>query len=320
MILWLAAVAAAIALVSYLLTANARAYTRRVEAQFPPTGRFIEADGVRMHVREAGPEGAPRVLLVHGAGSNLLELWGPLAHALAPTQRVIAYDRPGMGYSGRPPGAHALAVQARAAARALESTGDGPAIVVGHSLGAAVSLRLALDFPHLVRGLVLVAPAGMPHLKARAWWTRLSATPVLGNAFCTLVVPWMAPIAVGPGLANNFWPAKVPANYQNETGLALLFRPATFRANAQDVCATYPEFTAQQPRYGELYTPTVIVTAEKDRIISAKRHARALAVEMPAAELVIAPDTGHMPHRLRTDLVLAAIRRVNEMTAARAEG
>ena len=41
------------------------------------------------------------------------------------------------------------------------------------------------------------------------------------------------------------------------------------------------------------------------------------AAELPAAELVIAPDTGHMPHRLRTDLVVAAIRRVNEMTSAR---
>jgi pimeloyl-ACP methyl ester carboxylesterase len=319
MILWLAAIAAAIALAGYLLAANARAYTRRVEAQFPPTGRFIDANGAKLHVREAGPEGASRILLVHGAGSNLLELWGPLADAFASTQRVIAYDRPGMGYSSRSRGAHTLAAQARAAASALESTGDGPALVVGHSLGAAVSLRLALDFPHLVRGLVLIAPAGMPHLKARAWWTRLSATPVLGDAFCTLVVPWMAPIAVGPGLANNFWPASVPANYHSDTGLPLLFRPATFRANAQDVCATFPEFTAQQPRYAELFTPTVIVTAEKDRIVSAKRHARALAVEMPAAELVIAPDTGHMPHRLRTDLVLAAIRRVNEMASVQAQ-
>ena len=51
---------------------------------------------------------------------------------------------------------------------------------------------------------------------------------------------------------------------------------------------------------------------------AALAHARALAAMLPAAELVIAPDTGHMPHRLRTDLVIAAIRRVNEMTSASA--
>lgn len=313
MILWLGAALAALVLLAVALHSHGRGYTRRVEAQFPPEGRFIGADGERLHLREDGPEGAPRILLVHGAGSNLRELWGPLAHEFTPSHRVIAYDRPGMGYSDRTRGAHALAAQARAAASVLEATGSGPALVVGHSLGAAVSLRLALDFPHLVRGLVLIAPAGMPHLRKRAWYTRLSATPVLGEAFCGWIVPWVAPIAVGPGLANNFWPAAVPAGYQNETALPLLFRPRTFRANAQDVCATHAEFDAQSPRYAELFTPAIIVTAEKDRIVSSKRHARALASTLPAAELVIAPETGHMPHRLRTDLVIAAIRRVNEM-------
>src|SRR5690349_17580673 len=101
MILWLVAIAAAIALAGYLLAANARAYTRRVETEYPPTGRFIDADGVRVHAREVGQTGLPRVLLIHGASSNLLELWGPLADELAPLHRVIAYDRPGMGYSGR---------------------------------------------------------------------------------------------------------------------------------------------------------------------------------------------------------------------------
>ena len=88
----------------------------------------------------------------------------------------------------------------------------------------------------------------------------------------------------------------------------------------QDVVATRREFAAQSPRYAELFTPTIVITAEKDKIVSPKRHARALAADLPAAELVIAPDTGHMPHRLRTDLVIAAIRRVNEMTREPVEG
>jgi pimeloyl-ACP methyl ester carboxylesterase len=110
-----------------------------------------------------------------------------------------------------------------------------------------------------------------------------------------------------------------PPACRSSSAVALIFRPAAFRASALDVCASKAEFAAQQPRYGELFTPTIVITAEKDRIVSPKRHARALAVDLPAAELVIAPDTGHMPHRLRTDLVVAAIRRVNEMTSAPAE-
>lgn len=319
MTIWLAATAVAIALAIYALSANARAYVRRVDAQFPPTGRFIDLDGVRLHVREAGDAsgGAPRLLLIHGASSNLLELWGPLADEFSPLHHVIAYDRPGLGHSGRAKrNGHTMAYQARCAARVLEETGGGPALVVAHSLGAAAALRLALEYPHLVSGLVLVAPACNPYPWKPAWWARLSATPIIGNLFCALIIPWLGPPLSPQSVGNNFWPAPVPVNYLKEAGVPLVFRPRAFRASALDVCASNLEFGAQQPRYGELLTPTVIITAEKDKIVSPKRHARALAVDLPAAELVIAPDTGHMPHRLRTDLVIAAIRRVNEMTSA----
>ncbi|MFO1018787.1 MAG: alpha/beta hydrolase [Hyphomonadaceae bacterium] len=317
--LWIAAIAAAIVLAGLALAANANAYVRRTEARFPPTGRIIEADGVRLHMREAGPQGAPRMLLIHGASSNLLELWGPLADEFSPLHHVIAYDRPGMGYSTRAKrDAHTLASQAKCAARALEQSGQGPALIVGHSLGAGVALRLALDHPHLVSGLVLIAPACCPYPGKPAWWARLSATPILGDLFCNLLIPWLGPPMSPTSVANNFWPAPVPVNYLEEAGVPMIFRPRAFQASALDVCATNVEFGAQQPRYAELFTATVIITAEKDRIVSPKRHARALAAMLPAAELVIAPDTGHMPHRLRTDLVIAAIRRVNEMTSASA--
>jgi pimeloyl-ACP methyl ester carboxylesterase len=320
MIFWLVAAALAVGLAVHLLAQNARTYTQRAEARFPPSGRFIDADGVQVHVREAGLQGAPRMLLVHGASSNLLELWGPLAEEFSPLHRVIAYDRPGMGYSGRAKrDAHTMRAQAQCAARVLEQTGEGPALIVAHSLGAGVALRLALDFPHRVSGLVLVAPACNPYPWKPAWWARLSATPVLGDLFCGLIIPWLGPPLSPASVANNFWPAPVPVNYLDDAGVPLIFRPRAFRASAIDVCASNEEFGAQQPRYAELLTPTIILTAEKDRIVSPKRHARALAVDLPAAELVIAPDTGHMPHRLRTDLVIAAIRRVNEMTSAPAE-
>jgi len=312
----LLAALAALAFAFFLLDRRSRAYVRRVEARFPPSGRFIDADDVKLHIREAGMAGAPRVLLIHGASANLLELWGPLADEFSPLHHVIAFDRPGYGYSARPRrNGHSLAYQAQCAARVLEATGEGPALVVAHSLGAAVSLRLALDFPHLVSALVLIAPACNPYPGKPAWWARLSATPLLGDIFCGLIVPWVGPMVSGSSVANNFWPSPTPVNYVEQAGVPLIFRPRAFRASALDVCATKREFAAQQPRYAELFTPTVVVTGEKDKVVSPKRHARALVADLPAAELVIAPEAGHMPHRLRTDLVVAAIRRVNEMTS-----
>jgi len=316
MMLWLAAAVLAAAFALAALILHARDYVRRAEARWPPQGRFIHALGARIHVRESGPENAPPVLLIHGASSNLMEVWGPLAEEFAPLHRVIAYDRPGMGHSTRPRrNAQTLAAQAEIASRVLADTTAAPALVVAHSLGAAVALRLALDHPARVRGLVLVAPACNPYPGKPAWWARLAAAPLAGDAFC-LLVPWLGPIVSSATVANNFWPASAPVTYAEDASVGLIFRPRAFRASAQDVCATKREFAAQQPRYAELLTPAVIITAEKDRIVSPKRHARALAADLPAAELVIAPDAGHMPHRLRTDLVIAAIRRVNEMTSA----
>jgi pimeloyl-ACP methyl ester carboxylesterase len=319
MIFWLAAAALAAAVVA--LHFNARRYVRWANAKWPPQGRFVEADGASLHVRETGPEGAPRILLIHGASSNLLELWGPLADEFAPLHRVIAYDRPGLGHSTRAKrDAQKLASQARGAARVLEATGDGPALIVAHSLGSAVALRLAMDHPSLVQGLVLIAPAANPYPGKNAWWARLSSTPLLGDLFCGLIIPWLAPMLASASVANNFWPGATPVNYAEDAGLGLIFRPAAFQASARDVVATNPEFAAQAPRYADLFTPTVIVMGDKDKIVWPKVHGRALAVTMPAAELVIAPGAGHMPHRLRTDLVIAAIRRVNEMASQTAEG
>jgi pimeloyl-ACP methyl ester carboxylesterase len=119
----------------------------------------------------------------------------------------------------------------------------------------------------------------------------------------------------GAAVANNFWPQQAPEGYVDAAGVGLIFRPRAFRASAADVVAANAEFTAQAPRYRDLILPAVVITAEKDKVVSPKRHARALAADLPAAELVIAPDAGHMPHRLRTDLVLAAIRRVNTLAA-----
>ncbi len=321
MIVWLLAAALAAALAALALSAHARGYVRRVESRWPPQGRIIEAGGLRLHVCEDGSANAPRLLLIHGASANLRELWQPLAPALAPDFRVVAYDRPGMGFSDRSKrDGHTLSAHAQAARIALEATGAGPAIVVAHSYGAAVALRLALDHPKLVAGLVLVAPASHPFPTKPAWWARLAATPALGGAFCGLLVPWLGPLMGRAGIANNFAPAQPPPNYFEDAGVGLIFRPRAFRASARDMVAANHEFAAQAPRYAELYTHAVIITAEKDRVVSPKRHARALAADLPAAELVIAPDTGHMPHRLRTDLVLAAIRRVNEMAAQEARG
>ncbi|HRE43585.1 MAG TPA: alpha/beta hydrolase [Terricaulis sp.] len=297
------------------LSFGARAYVRRAEAQWPAQGRFISAGKARVHVREAGKAGAPRVLLIHGANANLRELWTPFADTLAEDFHVLAMDRPGLGYSSRPKRARTLKVQAELAAAVLRERGGEPAVIVGHSYGASVALRLAIEAPQLVRGLVLIAPACHKFPGKPIWWARLAATPLLGRLFCGLLIPNLGPLLARTNIGRNFYPGEAPKDYYDANGVGLAFRPSAFRASAEDVCRANAEFAAQTPRYPEIFAPTIIITAEKDRVLSPKRHARALAATLASAELVIAPDTGHMPHQLRPDLGIAAIRRVNAMAS-----
>ncbi len=297
------------------LSLGARAYVRRAEARWPAQGRFITHGKARVHVGETGDNAAPCVLLIHGANANLRELWTPFADTLAGDFRVIAMDRPGLGYSSRPKRARTLKVQAELAAAVLRESGGEPAIIVGHSYGAAVALRLALEAPHLVRGLVLIAPACHEFPGKPIWWARLAATPILGQLFCGLLIPNLGPLLARANIGRNFLPGKAPEDYYEASGVGLAFRPAAFRASAEDVCRANAEFAAQTPRYPEIFAPAIIITAEKDRVLSPKRHARALAAALPSAELVIAPDTGHMPHQLRPDLGIAAILRINAMAS-----
>ena len=131
---------------------------RRVEATIPPRGRFMDIDGQRIHYTDTGGAG-PAVVLIHGLAGNMLNFNYTMPETLAADFRVIAVDRPGSGYSTRPDTASAtLTAQAATLATLFRRLETGPALLVGHSLGGALSLAIALDHPDCVGGLALIAP------------------------------------------------------------------------------------------------------------------------------------------------------------------
>src|SRR5262245_21622381 len=131
---------------------------RKVEAALPPRGRFIAIGGERMHYVDTGGAG-PAIVMIHGLAGNLLHFDYALAGRLAGEFRLILVDRPGSGHSTRAAGANAsLTAQADAIAKLIGALGLTRPLVVGHSLGGAVALALALDHPDCVGGLALIAP------------------------------------------------------------------------------------------------------------------------------------------------------------------
>jgi pimeloyl-ACP methyl ester carboxylesterase len=117
----------------------------------------VEGAGVALNVMERGS--GPAVLLVHGIASDARAL-GPVAEALSPQARVIAYDRRGYGDSGAPEPYHGTTVeeQAEDAAAVLRALDAGPALVCGDGFGALIALDLAKRHRPLVAGAVLCDP------------------------------------------------------------------------------------------------------------------------------------------------------------------
>lgn len=299
--------------------ANSVLYASRINQAHPPSGQLVEVEGSEVHVLRQGESG-PVVLMIHGASANAREFSWSLAPRLAETHQVLMVDRPGHGHSERPDEADTLAVQASQVAGALKALAPGrKAILVGHSFGGAVSLRLALDHPELVDGLVLLAPVTHDWGGGgEAWYNKYASHPVIGPAF-TQLVPIVGPSQVRAGINNVFSPKPAPAGYFENSAIGLLFRPSNFTANARDVNGLRAELAAQQDRYDEITVPTVVFSGALDTVISPQLHVGRLKHQIDGLQLVKLADGGHMPHHAFGGDVADAIRRMSVSPAEAAD-
>jgi len=120
-------------------------------------GQNVEVDGVDLHYVEAGS--GPPLLLLHGLNGSTFS-FRLLMPCLTPHFRAIALDLMGFGYSDRPQHRdYSLGAQARLVAGFLDTLGIEKASVLGHSLGGAVAMHLALEFPERVDRLILASSA-----------------------------------------------------------------------------------------------------------------------------------------------------------------
>ncbi|MEO1641895.1 MAG: alpha/beta hydrolase [Pseudomonadota bacterium] len=283
-------------------------YTSRVETAYPPKGTFVSVNGSDVHVISAGDDG-PLVLMIHGASANAYEFTYTLAPRLSDGHRVLMADRPGHGYSERPDEAETLGIQAAQMAGVLDAIAPGErAVIVGHSFGGAVALRLALDHPEKVKGLVLLAPVSHDWGGGgEAWYNRYAGAPLIGPIF-SQVVPIVGPAQVKSGVNGVFSPKPAPDTYYENSAIGLLFRPPAFRANAKDVNALREEMAAQEDRYPNIDAPIVVFSGAQDTVISPPLHVGKLKHQVEGLQLVRLPDGGHMPHHAYGKEAAEAIR------------
>lgn len=269
--------------------------------------KFVEAAGVHTHVETWGPSnGSPSnggeaepVFLIHGASSHI-GTWKPtIVPMLKDEFRLAAYDRPGMGYTtDRPAGSDTLAMQAKVAAGVIEQLGLKKPVVVAHSWGGAVALRLALDRPDLVGGLVLIAPVAYEWPGGVDWYNYWSANPLSGWVFNNLIAQPFAGASVRSGMAGAFAPNMPPEGWLNAAEVSLAARPESLRANGEDLVAAKREIVGQQARYAEIKVPVAILAGDSDLVVSPTIHAMKLAQVLPNARIDIVAGVGHLPQEI----------------------
>jgi pimeloyl-ACP methyl ester carboxylesterase len=121
------------------------------------------ASGIRIRVVERGDPAAPPIVLVHGWGCTVYVFRYNMPDIANAGYRVVALDLKGHGLSDKPAGADEYTMEALVEhlREALDALGLERPVLAGHSLGGSLSYHFAARYPQRVRGLGLLAPAGL---------------------------------------------------------------------------------------------------------------------------------------------------------------
>ncbi|MGQ0681765.1 alpha/beta fold hydrolase [Bradyrhizobium sp.] len=277
------------------------------ERAHPAQGRMVEVEGARLHVVEFGPRGATPIVMLHGASSNL-EVMRPLADRLAQSHRVILVDRPGHGWSSRASVADSTPEpQARMIAEALKKLGVPPSIVVAHSWSGALALRLALDHPERVAGLMMLAPVAYPWPGGVSQYNYAVTAPVIGPLLAHTITLPLGLLLAESGSRSVFAPQAMPEGFVKDSATRLLLRPREFVANAWDLVTLRAAMAEQAPRYANITVPITIIAGDVDKTVSTHIHSQPLAKTAKNTKLIVLNGVGHMIQYAAPELVVAEI-------------
>lgn len=230
------------------------------------------AASIHYQLHEGSPEGQkPPVVLLHGAGGTSL-YWPPEMRRLK-GYRVYAPDLPGHGKSAGS-GAQTIPAYAQAVVEWLGALGLHRAVFVGHSMGSAIALSLALDYSEHVLGLGLLGAGA--RLRVAPEILTCAADPAMLTNVVAVVVSW------------SFSPGASPR----------LVELATQRMSEARPSVLYGDFLAcnafdEMGRIAQIQQPALVICGSDDRM-TPLRYSQYLADHIPHAALKVVHSAGHM--------------------------
>jgi pimeloyl-ACP methyl ester carboxylesterase len=282
----------------------------RAERDFPPEGRFVEIDGARIHFVERGA-GSPIVLL-HGAFGGTQDWTATgIVDALAPAHRVLAFDRPGHGWSERvgsvPQGPLEQARTLRAACRAL---GVEHPILVGFSWSGAAVLAWSIEWPEEIAGVVTVNGVAYSWPGATNTPYVLASFPLIDSLLAHTIAAPFGELTSSAAVERAFAPAVIPESFVRSP-IPLALRPDQFLVEAADMRLLKPALTIQCTRYSEIRVPVEILAGRDDLVAQCAWHSERLHGVAPGSALTVVEGAGHQMLYSYPNAVIEAIERLD---------
>jgi pimeloyl-ACP methyl ester carboxylesterase len=242
--------------------------------------KYFQIDGVATHVHHQGATTLPGVspdlsrgevlLCLHGAGGNGAQ-FEPLAARLAAQHSPVAFDQPGHGRSGELDSLGSIERMAAFASSFAEALSLPPRVLVGHSMGGAVALQMALGSPESVRALVLVGSGA--HIPLPEEVVTQSRLVTEGKARRQFVKEIFSPKASPEVMRQNFME---DLKTDPRTGHGDLLAVQAFDLRS---------------RLAELKLPVLVVRGDAELL---EAQSAELAEKIEGARSEVIPDAGHM--------------------------
>ena len=279
-----------------------------IAAEYPPKGQFLTVNGAQVHVYISGT--GPDLILIHGASGNARDMTVALAADLEKSYRVIAFDRPGLGWSDPIPD-QSLRGQALHLAAAATQLGIKNPIIVGQSYGGSVTLAWALYAPVKPRALVLISAPSLPWPGSLDIFYRLADSRIGATLVPPIATAFVPDSYLDTTIAAIFAPDPVPPGYAKAIAAKLTMRRATLRANFAQVNDLRPNIVLQELLYRQLTLPIELIHGTADTIVPLNIHSKPLSERLQNAHLTVMEGAGHMPHYSHRAEALAAIERAS---------
>lgn len=259
----------------------------------PFQARDLVVDGTRLRIIDTGR--GPAVVFIHGFAASLYSWRHQLAPVLEAGYRIVAFDNRGFGFAERPASGYTNADYARLVLALLDSLRIGDVVLVGHSMGGAIAVEVALTAPARVRGLALIDPAGYGAVAAR-----VIHRPVLRDLGVALV----SRATVAACLRLLFADSRRVTREDVDQYYAPLATGAA-RASLRRVLDTF-DFEGLRGRIAGLEVPTLVLWGQADLLIPF-RAAADLARDLPRAAFVLVRGAGHIPQEEQPEEVNLAL-------------